>query len=206
MEVHLRLSLLGLLLTFGLLDFHGGVLFEPFGLIVGFLLQKSLIVLVLGEIEPLVDILAVGKVFQFNLMLAEKKVSPGLQAVGIVGDILRRVALPLGLRYIEGFLEVLAGLYFGTTGGGSLLALPLLTLLVRFIRGIIVEREVRIAADRVCGRRFKHRQSGPRLVEKILYLLCRQAALCGIRFVKSEDNLSSLIGRGLFLQIGNDAF
>ena len=75
-EVHLRLCLLGLLLPFGLLDFHGGVLFEPFGLIVGFLLQKSLIVLVLGKIEPLVDVLAVGKVFQFNLMLAEKKVSP----------------------------------------------------------------------------------------------------------------------------------
>ena len=78
-EVHLGLSFLRLLHTSGFPDFQGGVLFEPVGFIIRFLLQKLLIILVLGEIEPLIHRLAVGVIFQLNLVLAEKEVGPGLQ-------------------------------------------------------------------------------------------------------------------------------
>ena len=64
-------NFLHLLHTLGFLDFERGVLFEPCCFIVGFLLQEFLIILVLGEIELLVDSLAVFKVFQFNLVLEQ---------------------------------------------------------------------------------------------------------------------------------------
>ena len=111
----------------------------------------------------------------------------------------------MGLRHIEGFPEVLAGFDFGTTGCGSLLALPLLTLLVRFIRGIIGEREVGIAADRVGVGCLQHRQPGPCLVQKVLYLLRRHLPCCRVGSIHTENDCASLIGRGTFLQIRYNA-
>ena len=134
-------------------------------------------------------------------MLTKKEVRPGLQAVGIVSDILRGVSLPRCLGIVESVLEVLASLNLRAFLGGFTRFSVLLTL----VGSVVIEREVGITCDRVNIRSFKHRKPGAGFVEKFLYLVCGHRASSRIGFIQSEHDCTALIGVSLFFEVRNNA-